>query len=127
MEEERRQEPRQSILRSGIVLLKDRAVDCTVKNLSARGALLEFRRTVIIPDVLDWSSNRTWLDGHVALSGARICRWGSSFSPPLIGLINFYSRIKSSANPDRGVSRSDAERPGRKDRPDPSAVAQQYR
>jgi len=47
--EERRMSPRMRMLKSGSILLGTRSVACTVRNLSAGGACLEFDSIVGIP------------------------------------------------------------------------------
>lgn len=48
--DERRQTPRQRTFKTGSITLPHGIVECLIRNMSAKGALLEFLKPALIPD-----------------------------------------------------------------------------
>jgi hypothetical protein len=70
MREERRRVPRADLFRIGELWLQDEAepVDCLVRNISSRGALLEVRTTDGIPETFRLTIERAGLDRSCAVA-----------------------------------------------------------
>ena len=73
VKEDRRQSPRKRMLKAGRIVFNGRhsAIDCVVRNMSARGALLQLPNVIGIPDDFELCIEGGYRSVHVVWKSDR--------------------------------------------------------